>query len=131
MTHENHNSNTVIATFAINHFAHHHVRCPGLSAAHIIPATMIRMKHTTNIKDTIIFANAHVIVGKAFVAFSSASSHIQSHIIGKHVFSLTQVHVFPQVAAFTYIHHNHQKPNNIANSHPNRYDNILFFIVLE
>ena len=73
----------------------------GLSAARIIPPTMIRIKHTTNINDTIIFANAHVILGNAFVASSSASSHIQSQITGKHVFNLTQLHSHPQVAALT------------------------------
>ena len=124
ITQENHSNNMVIATFLIKSF-----HSFGLSAAHMIQPTMIRMKHTTSINDTIIWANAHVIVGNALVASSFASSHIQSHIIGKHVFSLTQLHVQPQVAAFTYVHHNPQKPNNTANIHPNRYDNILFLIV--
>ena len=114
----------VIATFLIKSF-----HSFGLSAAHMIQPTMIRMKHTTSINDTIILANAHVIVGKAFVASSPPSSHIQSHIIGKHVFSLTPLHAQPQFAAFTYAHHKPQKPNNTANTHPNRYDNILFLII--
>ena len=64
----------------------------GLSAARIIPATITRIKHTTNINDAVSFANAHVIVGNALVASSFASSHIQFQIIGKLVLSFIQLH---------------------------------------
>ena len=130
ITHENQSNNIVIATFAINHFAHHHFQDHGLSEARMIPATIIHMKHATKIKDTIILDSAHTIVGNALVVLSSLSSHIQSQIIGKHVFNLIQLQVFPQVAAFTYAHPNHQNHNNTANIPPNKYDNIFPFIIL-
>ena len=54
---------------------------------------MISIKHTTIIKDIIIFVNAHTIVGKAFVGFAlSPFVSIQFHIIGKFVLSFIQQH---------------------------------------
>jgi len=50
-------------------------------------------------------------------------------MIGKHVFNLIPFsHDSEQFAASTEFNHNHQKPNNAAKNHPNKYDNILFFI---
>ena len=89
ITPENHSNNIVMATFFINPFAHHHFQDHGLSAVRIIHATMIRIKHTTNINDTIILANAHIIVGNAPVA---SLLSIQFQIIGKQVFNLTPSH---------------------------------------
>ena len=62
-----------------------------MSQAHIIPATIIRIKHTTKITDMMIFVSADIIVGKAFVGLVvSAFDSIQSQMIGKHVFNLIQ-----------------------------------------
>ena len=90
----------------------------------------MRIKHTTKISDITILVNAQIMEGNAFVASSSSLSPIQSQIIGKHVFNFIQLQVPPQLAAITWVHHNHPKPNNTAKTHPNKYDNILFFIKL-
>ena len=94
---------------------------------------MTKIKHTTKTKDITTFVSAQIMAGKAFLGLVSPSqllNDIQSQTIGKHVFSLTQSHVSPHFAAATEFHHNHQKPNNTAKNHPNKYDNILFFINL-
>ena len=70
----------------------------GLSIAHMIPPTIIRMKHTTNVNDITTFVNTHINLGNAPVA---SPLSIQSQITGKHVFNLTQLHSHPQFAAST------------------------------
>ncbi len=83
-----------IATFLSIHFAFVTWLLSSHDHAHIIPATIIKMKHTTKIRDMIILVNAHTILGNAVVGFVSLSLlvHIQFHMIGKFVLSFIQSH---------------------------------------
>ena len=65
-------------------------------------------------------------LGNAPVALSLL---IQFQMIGKHVFNLIPFsHDSEQFAASTEFNHNHQKPNNTAKNHPNKYAKIFLFI---
>lgn len=92
ITHENHSNIIVTQTFIIRFFADVLWLASSPAEAHIIHATIIIIKHTTNITDTMILDKAQTMVGNALVGFSFASSHIQFQIIGKHVFNLIQLH---------------------------------------
>ena len=94
----------------------------GSSAAHIIHATITRIKQTTKTKAIAIFVKAQIIWGNTFVA-SVFVVQIQFQIIGKFVLSFIQLH-----SHLATDHINHQKPNNTAKNQPNKYDNTLFFI---
>ena len=100
----------------------------GSSEARLIHAIITNIKHTIKTRAIIIFVNAPIIVGKAWVAFVFPSQTlIQSQIIGKHVFNLIQSsQLHQQSAAWTEFHSNHQEPNNTANIHPNKYNNSFF-----
>ena len=116
----------------INFFAFVFLLASSHAHAHIIHATIISMKHTTKTKAIIIFVRAHIIVGNASVGFVLPPHvSIQFPIIGKHVFNFIPFsHGSVQLAASTEFNHSHQNPNNTAKTHPNKYDNILFFIKL-
>ena len=120
----------MIQTFIINFFAFVFLLESSHAHARIIHATMIRIKHITKTKAMIIFVKAHIIVGNASVGLVlPLHVFIQFPIIGKHVFNLIpSSHGSVQSAASTEFNHNHHKPNNTAKNHPNKYDNILFFI---
>ena len=62
---------------------------------------MINIKHTTKIKDIIIFVNAHIIIGNAPVAFALS---IQFQIIGKFVLSFIPQHQSEHSSFFEVAH---------------------------
>ena len=85
---------------------------------------MTKIKHTIKSRAIAIFVKAHIIVGNALVAsVSQPHVSIQFQIIGKFVLSFIHLHSH---AALTFDQINHQKPNNTAKNHPNKYDNILY-----
>jgi len=157
---ENHSNNTVIATFLIISLAFVFWLESSHAHAHIIHAIIIIIKHTTKIIDIIILVNALIIQGKTFVGFACQSLIvIQFQIIGKSVLSFIQLHVGSvfdcdlfcwftiSFAFFTTCCHSSVVVNQLLTAlygfhattkvtfeiikiHPNRNDNILFFINL-
>lgn len=126
---ENHSNNTVIATFLIISLAFVFWLESSHAHARIIHAIIIIIKHTTKIIHIIYLVNPLIIQGTTFTGFASPLViSIQSLTTGKHVFNLIQLHASQHSLAWTEFHHNHQRPNNTAKIHPNKYDNTLFFI---
>ena len=137
ITQASHSNTMVIATFWSNSFHHF-----GSSDAHLIPATITRIKHTTRTKETTIWDKAPIILGNALVG--SVLPHffisIQFQIIGKSVLSLIHSHQFDVVfsapfplsssCAATTSHHKKLNHTNNENKPQIRYNNIFLFINL-
>jgi len=94
ITPENQSNSIVIATFVSIFFASFILPESQSAIARLTQARITKIKQITKIRAIIIFVNADIIEGKAFVG-SVPLVDIQSHIIGKHVFNLYPSH-FPQ-----------------------------------
>ena len=138
ITQASHSSTMVIATFWSIHFAFVTWLLSSHDHAHIIPATITRIKHTTRTKETTIWDKAPIILGKALVGSVSPLFHfligIQSQIIGKHVFNFIPFSqpcphlLFVSSCAATTYHHKKLNPTNNDKKTQTKYHNLFLFI---